>query len=83
MRELTETEASSVTGGGRIGEFAADGGAIGTVVGYIADSTIAGATRGGLAGAMVGTSFGIGYAAGTYMYGTLSELLKLAKVASR
>ena len=68
MRELTENEAELVTGGGGIGEYAADWGAVGTVVGYIADSTVAGATRGGFTGAMLGTSFGAGYAVGSYMY---------------
>lgn len=68
MRELTIEEAAVVSGGGLIGEMAADGGAVGTVAGYIVDSTLAGATRGGVAGAMIGTSFAIGYVAGSYVY---------------
>lgn len=68
MRELTKEEMETVTGGGIIGELAADFGAIGTAVGYIADSTIAGATRGGLAGGMVGASLGAGYVVGSVAY---------------
>jgi hypothetical protein len=48
MRELTEKEMESIAGGGYIADMAAEWGAIGTVVGYVADTTIAGATRGGL-----------------------------------
>ena len=44
MRELTEKEMESVAGGGYIADTAAEWGAIGTVVGYVADTTIAGAT---------------------------------------
>ena len=68
MRELTETEMESVAGGGIIGEMAADFGAVGTVVGYIVEPTVMGATRGGLVGAMAGTAFGAGYAVGTHAY---------------
>jgi len=73
MRELTESETQCVVGGGIIGEFAADGGAIGTVVGYVAETTVMGATRGGLVGAMAGTAFGAGYLIGSYAYDVYSE----------
>ncbi len=68
MRELTIEETSQVSGGGLIGEMAADAGAVGTAAGYVAKRTLAGATRGGVAGAMIGTSFAIGYVAGSYAY---------------
>lgn len=68
MRELTEKEMESVAGGGYIADTAAEWGAIGTVVGYVADTTIAGATRVGFTGAMLGTSYVIGYSAGSYVY---------------
>ena len=68
MRELTEKEMESVAGGGYIADTAAEWGAIGTVVGYVADTTIAGATRGGFAGAMLGTSFTGGYYVGSQLY---------------
>ncbi|HBQ01449.1 MAG TPA: hypothetical protein DD672_13345 [Gammaproteobacteria bacterium] len=68
MRELTEKEMESIAGGGYIADMAAEWGAIGTVVGYVADTTIAGATRGGFTGAMLGTSYAIGYSAGSYVY---------------
>lgn len=50
MRELTTEEMDQVFRGGIIGDFASDFGAVGTVVGYVADSTVAGATTGRLAG---------------------------------
>ncbi|MBL6746517.1 MAG: hypothetical protein ISP88_11450 [Pseudomonadales bacterium] len=73
MRELTENEMESVAGGGSIADTAADWGAVGTVVGYVADSTLAGATRGGLAGAMLGTSFAGGYYVGSQLYDWYTE----------
>jgi hypothetical protein len=73
MRELTENEMEAVAGGGYIADTAAEWGAIGTVVGYVADTTIAGATRGGFAGAMLGTSYALGYSAGSYAYGMYQD----------
>ena len=72
MRLLTEEEVERVAGGGFISEMAADFGTVGTVIGYVADSSIAGATRGGLAGAMVGASFGAGYIIGDRLYDWVS-----------
>ena len=72
MRLLTEKEIEMVSGGGFVSEMAADFGAVGTVIGYVADSTIAGATRGGIAGAMVGASFGLGYSFGDWLYGSMT-----------
>ena len=68
MRELTEIEAQSVVGGGAISEYAAEGSAIGSVVGYFGESTMAGAARGGFVGAMLGASFGGGFIVGSYLY---------------
>lgn len=68
MRELTEKEMESVAGGGYIADTAAEWGAVGTVVGYVADSTLAGATRGGVAGAMLGASYAMGHTVGSYVY---------------
>lgn len=71
MRELTLDEIERVSGGG-IGDFAADGGAMGTIFGALATNTLAGAARGGLGGAALGASFGIGHMAGTALYDWLS-----------
>ncbi len=68
MRELTSAEISLVSGRGLIADYAADAGAIGTVAGYVVDSTVMGATRGGIAGAMLGASFAMGYVAGDALY---------------
>jgi len=72
MRLLTEEEVERVSGGGFISEMAADFGAVGTVIGYVADSSLMGATRGGMAGAMIGASFGGGYIIGERLYDWLS-----------
>ena len=68
MRLLSDEEMDMVSGGGVIGEAAADFGAVGTVFGYVVDSTLMGATRGGVAGAMIGASWGAGYALGGMLY---------------
>ncbi|NQV68419.1 MAG: bacteriocin-like peptide [Pseudohongiella sp.] len=60
MRELTTWEIEQVSGG-TIGDFATEGGAIGTVVGGIVTNTIRGAITGGGFGALIGASMGIGY----------------------
>lgn len=73
MRELTELEAQAVVGGGIIADYAAEGGAIGTVVGYLGETTIMGATRGGLAGAMLGTAYGGGYMVGTFLWNSYQD----------
>ena len=73
MRELTEKEMESVAGGGFIADTAAEWGAVGTVVGYVADTTLAGATRGGFAGAMLGTAYAGGYLVGSQLHDWYTE----------
>ena len=68
MRELTIDEIEQVSGGSSLGEFAADGGAIGSIAGALVTNTMSGATRGGLGGALVGASFRRG------LYGWLCPL---------
>lgn len=68
MRELSEKEIREVWGAGAIAEAAAELGAFGSVVGYIADRSLTGFTRGGAAGTLLGASFGIGYTTGTALY---------------
>lgn len=72
MRELTLEEIEQVSGGGTLGDFAADGGAAGTVLGGFFTDTLGGAARGGIGGAALGASFGLGYMAGTYLYERVS-----------
>jgi hypothetical protein len=72
MRELTLDEIERVSGGGTIGDFAADGGAIGSILGAGIRGTISGAARGGITGAVLGGSFGIGFATGSRLYEYLS-----------
>ncbi|PCJ25204.1 MAG: hypothetical protein COA96_07840 [SAR86 cluster bacterium] len=60
MRELTAMEIEQVSGGS-IGDFATDGGAMGTFVGGVVSNTVGGAIRGGAIGAFAGATFGIAY----------------------
>lgn len=64
MRELTIHESETVSGAGEVGDWAAEGGAVGTIAGYVYSGTLASAARGGIVGAMLGGSFGAGYGAG-------------------
>ena len=72
MRELTIDEIEQVSGGSSLGEFAAYGGAIGSIAWALVTNTMSGATRGGLGGALVGASFGAGYMVGSALYDYLS-----------
>lgn len=65
MRELTAVEIEQVSGGS-IGEFAANGGALGSVMGGIATNTLRGAIAGGAFGAVLGAAGGIGYYGGLW-----------------
>ena len=55
MRELTSDEIEQVGSG--IGEYAADGGRLGSIVGTLSSVTLYGAARDGLAGGLLGASF--------------------------
>jgi hypothetical protein len=72
MRELTLDEIEQVSGGSSIGEFAADGGGLGSIAGTLATGTLYGAARGGMVGGLLGASFGAGHMAGTALYDWLS-----------
>ena len=72
MRELTLDEIEQVSGGGTIGDFATEGGAIGSIVGAGVTGTLRGAVTGGSIGAVAGGSFGIGWGIGTALYDRLS-----------
>jgi hypothetical protein len=50
MRELTLDEIEQVSGGSGIGEYAADGGGLGSLVGTLSSGTLYGAARGGMVG---------------------------------
>ncbi|MCH8174806.1 MAG: hypothetical protein IIC59_06445 [Proteobacteria bacterium] len=71
MRELTETEISQVSGGS-IGDFAANGGAVGTIVGGVITNTIRGAMMGGAYGALGGAVLGAGYYTSRWIVQSLS-----------
>jgi hypothetical protein len=72
MRELTLDEIEQVSGGSIIGDYAADGGALGTLGGTIFTNTLKGAARGGLVGAGMGAAFGTGQVIGSALYDWLS-----------
>jgi len=72
MRELTLDEIERVSGAGTIGDYAADGGAIGSIIGTLATNTMAGAARGGVAGALIGASWGVGQVTGNALHEWLS-----------
>ena len=55
MRELTSDEIEQVGSG--IGEYAADGGGLGSIVGTLSSVTLYGAARDGMAGGLLGASF--------------------------
>lgn len=71
MRELTEAEISQVSGGS-IGDFAANGGALGTIVGGIITNSIRGAMTGGAYGALGGAVLGAGYYTSRWIAQSLS-----------
>ena len=71
MRELTETEISQVSGGS-IGDFAANGGAVGTIAGGIITNSIRGAMVGGAYGALGGAVLGAGYYTSRWIAQSLS-----------
>ena len=71
MRELTETEISQVSGGS-IGDFAANGGAVGTIAGGVITNTIRGAMMGGAYGALGGAVLGAGYYTSRWIVQSLS-----------
>ena len=71
MRELTLSELDQVAGAGwreDTQSWTTFGGTTGSVIGYIATSTVVGATRGGLAGAGIGFAWGSGQAFGNFLY---------------
>ena len=72
MRELTLDEIEQVSGGGRIGDYAADGGGLGAIAGTLYTNTLRGAARGGVGGALLGASFGVGLVVGDALYDWLS-----------
>jgi hypothetical protein len=72
MRELTLDEIEQVSGGSGIGEYAADGGGLGSLVGTLSSGTLYGAARGGMVGGLLGASFGAGHMAGSALYDWLS-----------
>jgi|TARA_B110000444_G_scaffold189046_1_gene178491 hypothetical protein len=60
MRELTSDEIEQVGGGIGIGEYAADGGGLGSIIGTLSSGTLYGAGRDEMAGGLLGASFGAG-----------------------
>lgn len=67
MRELTALEIEQVSGGASVGEYATEGGALGSIVGGVVTGTIHGAMRGGIAGALIMGTFGLSYNATSYI----------------
>ena len=71
MRELTVQEVEAVGGGcyvGDIAELATQTGFIGSILGYAATGTAAGATTAGWWGAGIGAAWGFGTGVGTFIY---------------
>ncbi len=71
MRALSIQETEQVSGGsylGDIADLATDTGVIGSIIGYTATNTVAGATRGGWIGPSLGAAWGFGNAVGTIVY---------------
>ena len=62
MRELTSDEIEQLGGGIGIGigEYAADGGGLGSIIGTLSSGTLYGAGRDEMAGGLLGASFGAG-----------------------
>ena len=67
MRELTAMEIEQVSGGASTGEYATEGGALGSIIGGALTNTLKGAARGGLGGALVMATFGLSFNATTYL----------------
>ena len=57
MRELTSDEIEQVGGGIGIGEYAADGGGLGSIIGTLSSGTLYGAGRDEMAGGLLGAFF--------------------------
>jgi|GEM_PF-947863 len=71
MRELTVQEVGEVAGGSylsNITDLATQTGLVGSIVGYAATGTAAGATTYGWWGAGIGAAWGAGYGFGTAIY---------------
>ena len=71
MRALTVQPVKEVSGGSYLSDvtdLATQTGLIGSIVGYAATGTAAGATTGGWWGPGVGVAWGAGTGAGTYLY---------------
>ncbi|MDS9989252.1 hypothetical protein RAC83_000595 [Xylella fastidiosa] len=66
IRELSTSEIMQVDGAGPIKDFET-GSVIGTVIGYAATGTVAGASRYGLFGDAIGFSWGLGWGIGRYI----------------
>lgn len=81
FEEISVDDLEIISGGGcggesdhlPIGAFTSWGGALGGMGGIIATNSISGFSRGGLAGAFIGTSFGVGYAVGTAAYSAFAN----------
>ena len=71
MRELTETEIGQVSGGST-GDFAANGGAVVTIVGGLLTNTIRGAMAAGAYGALGGAVLAAGYYTSCWIVQSLS-----------
>ncbi|MBN4076067.1 MAG: hypothetical protein COA71_02170 [SAR86 cluster bacterium] len=80
MRALTIQEVDEVSGGSYLSDvtdLATQTGLIGSIAGYVATGTAAGATTAGLWGAGMGAAWGAGYGFGTFIYGRYLQRLVL------
>lgn len=68
MRDLKLTEIELVEGGYSPGAGAADGAAIGSIIGYTIYGTLAGATRCGAMGALVGGTYAFSNSVASAVY---------------